>query len=106
MSKFTVLAAAAAGYVLGARAGRQRYEQIAAGARKVARNPRVQAAGTQARDAVAAQASVVTGAAAEKAKDAASTVASNVADKVRRGDGGGAHAAEPTWPGDAAAPQR
>ena len=103
MSKFTLLAAAAAGYVLGARAGRERYEQIAAGARKVVRNPRVQAARTQAQGAVAAQASVVKDAAAEKAKDAASSVASTVADKVRR-DGGGAHAAEPTWPGDAAAP--
>ena len=102
MSKISLLAAAAAGYVLGARAGRQRYEQIAAGARKVARNPRVQAAKSQAQGAVAAQATVVKDAAAEKAKDAATTVA----DKVRRGDGGGAHAAEPTWPSDAAAPNR
>ena len=39
MSKLTLLAAGAAGYVLGARAGRERYEQIAAGARKVAGNP-------------------------------------------------------------------
>ena len=106
MSKFSLLVAAAAGYVLGARAGRQRYEQIAAGARKVARNPRVQAARSQAQGAVAAQATVVKDAAAEKAKDAATSVASSVADKVRRGDGGGAHAAEPTWPSDAAAPNR
>ena len=102
MSKISLLAVAAAGYVLGARAGRQRYEQIAAGARKVARNPRVQAAKSQAQGAVAAQATVVKDAAAEKAKDAATTVA----DKVRRGDGGGAHAAEPTWPSDTAAPNR
>ena len=34
MKKLTVLVAGAAGYVLGARAGRQRYEQIASGARK------------------------------------------------------------------------
>ena len=44
MSKLTLLTAAAAGYVLGARAGRERYEQIAAGARTVARNPKVQSA--------------------------------------------------------------
>ena len=36
MSKVTMLAAAGVGYVLGARAGRERYEQIKAGAQKVA----------------------------------------------------------------------
>lgn len=105
MSKLTLLAAAAAGYVLGARAGRQRYDQIAAAAGKVVGNPRVQAVRTQAQDAVVAQASVVKDAAAEKAKGAASSVASSVADKVRR-DGGGAHAADPTWPSDAGAPRQ
>ena len=47
MKKLSLLAAAAVGYVLGARAGRQRYEQIAHGARKVADNPRVQRAPPQ-----------------------------------------------------------
>ena len=42
MSKLTLLTAAAAGYVLGARAGRERYEQIAAGARTTPPNPRGQ----------------------------------------------------------------
>ena len=42
MKKLSLLAAAAVGYVLGARAGRQRYEQIADAARKVADNPKVQ----------------------------------------------------------------
>ena len=42
MSKLTMLTAAAAGYVLGARAGRERYEQIAAGAR--VRRPQPQGA--------------------------------------------------------------
>ncbi|WP_067433605.1 hypothetical protein [Nocardioides jensenii] len=41
--KLRLLTGFAAGYVLGARAGRQRYEQIAAQARKVWRDPRVQA---------------------------------------------------------------
>ena len=79
MSKLTMLTAAAAGYVLGARAGRERYEQIAAGARSVARNPKVQSARKQTQAA-----------AAEKAKQAASTVS----DKVGHGDStGGTHAA-------------
>ena len=78
MSKLTMLTAAAAGYVLGARAGRERYEQIAAGARSVARNPKVQSARKQTQAA-----------AAEKAKQAASTVS----DKVGHHDStGGTHA--------------
>ncbi len=97
MSKLTLLTAAAVGYVLGARAGRERYEQIAAGARKVAGNPRVQAAKQQAQDV-----------AAEKAKETASSVKSTVSDKVHRTDGG-THAASPTadasWPTDTGAPQ-
>jgi Flp pilus assembly protein TadD len=83
MSKLTMLTAAAAGYVLGARAGRERYEQIAAGARSVARNPKVQSARKQTQAA-----------AAEKAKQAASTVSDKVSDKVGHGDStGGTHAA-------------
>lgn len=50
MSKITLTAAAAAGYVFGARAGRQRFEQIAAGARRVSGNPRVQKATTDAQN--------------------------------------------------------
>jgi hypothetical protein len=89
MSKLTLLTAAAAGYVLGARAGRERYEQIAAGARSVARNPKVKSAAQQTQSV-----------AADKAKQAASTVA----DKVGHGDGGtgGTHAAGTT---DGTAPQ-
>ena len=56
MKKLTVLVAGAAGYVLGARAGRQRYEQIASGARSVMGNPKVQAAKQQAQDTVVEQA--------------------------------------------------
>ena len=106
MSKLTLITAAAAGYVLGARAGRQRYEQIAAGARKVARNPRVQAAKQQAQGAVAEQATAASHAAAGKAKEAASSVASSVSDKVRRSDGGAHASSETSWPSDDAAPQR
>ena len=67
MSKLSLLAAVGVGYVLGARAGRQRYEQIAASARKVAGNPRVQAASSRAQEAV---------------KDTVTSAASSAADKV------------------------
>lgn len=103
MSKLTLIAAGAAGYVLGARAGRERYEQIADGARRVMRNPRVQSARQQAQDAVSEQAAAARDVVVEKAKETASTAASAAADKVRRGDGG-AHSADQTWPADTAAP--
>ena len=80
MKKLSLLAAAAAGYVLGARAGRERYEQIKTGAQKLARDPRVQAAGHKAQDAMATQAVH----AAEVAKDKVTDAASTAADKVRR----------------------
>jgi hypothetical protein len=80
MKKIPLLAAAAVGYVLGTRAGRERYEQIRTGARKLARDPRVQAATQKAQDTVATQASH----AAEVAKDKVSDAASTAADKVRR----------------------
>ncbi|WP_035849413.1 hypothetical protein [Kitasatospora azatica] len=62
MWKLSFIVGAAAGYVLGARAGRQRYEQLAAAAQKVAQNPRVQDATHRAKESA--------GAAAGKAVDA------------------------------------
>lgn len=50
MKKLMLLAAAAAGYVLGARAGRQRYEQIKGMASRVRTDPRVQEKAHQAMD--------------------------------------------------------
>ena len=82
MSKLSLLAAAAAGYVLGARAGRERYEQIKSGAQKIARDPRVQSASHKAQDAASQQAT----AAAELAKDKVTSAASTAADKVRGND--------------------
>jgi hypothetical protein len=82
MKKLRVLAVFGAGYVLGARAGRQRYEQIAGAARKVADDPRVQRVAHRAQDAAAQQAS----AAAEVAKDKVTSAASSAADKVRGTD--------------------
>lgn len=65
MRKLTLLAGVAAGYVLGTRAGRERYEQIKAGASRLAGNPKVQAA-------------------AGRAQEAAADAASTVADEARR----------------------
>ena len=81
MKKLTLLAAAGAGYVLGARAGRERYDQISAAARKIAGNPQVQAAASKAQETVAQQAPVVADAVREKA----SAAASSVTDKVGHG---------------------
>ncbi len=69
MKKIPLLFAAGVGYVLGARAGRGRYEQIKSGAHKLAEDPRVQAAKDKA---------------AEAAKEKAGEVAHAAADKVRR----------------------
>jgi hypothetical protein len=80
MKKIPLLFAAGVGYVLGSRAGRERYEQIRSGARRLAGNPRVQAAKDRATDAVTTQAA----AAAEVAREKAGDVAHVAADKVRR----------------------
>lgn len=50
MSKIMVVAAAAAGYVLGSRAGREHYEIIKDQAPKLWRSPQVQQAASQATD--------------------------------------------------------
>ena len=83
MNKLTLLIGIAIGYVLGAHAGRERYEQIRIGARRFAGSPQVQSAATKAQETVAAQAPVV----AEAVKEKATAAASAVADKVHRGDG-------------------
>jgi hypothetical protein len=84
MKKMSLLAAAGVGYVLGARAGRARYEQIANGARRVAGNPKVQAAAGKAQETVAQQAPVVASAVKDKATAAASTVQEKVSDTLGR----------------------
>ena len=80
MSKLTLLAAGSIGYVLGARAGRTRYEQIKVQAKKVARNPKVQDATQRAQDVAVAQATVAAGTVKDKVGDVASTAT----DKMRR----------------------
>lgn len=86
MSKLFTLTVFGAGYVLGARAGRERYEQIATGARKVAGNPRVQAASSKAQETIAQQAPVVAEAVKDKAASAAHTVQEKVSDRFGSDD--------------------
>ena len=74
MKKLMLLAAAGAGYVLGAKAGRERYEQIRSGARRFAQNPRVQKTANQAKDAVREQAPVLR----DKVKDTVGEAAAKV----------------------------
>lgn len=71
MRKLMTLTAFAAGYVLGAKAGRERYEQIRRIALRVRDNPRVQETAHGAADLAREQAPVV----GHKLADAAGTVA-------------------------------
>jgi hypothetical protein len=59
VKKLLLLAAAGVGYVLGARAGRERYEQIKGTVDKVTSDPRVQEKAHQAVDTARHQAPVV-----------------------------------------------
>lgn len=69
MWKLTFVVGAAAGYVLGARAGRERYEQIATAARRVSQNPKVQDATTRAKQSAGAAAGKAVDAVTEKVGD-------------------------------------
>lgn len=78
MSKLKLLIAFAIGYVAGAAAGRQRYEEIKAGAQRVAQDPRVRSAAAKGGQTVADKAPVAAHAIKDKASAAASAVASKV----------------------------
>ena len=74
MKKLTLLIAGGIGYVLGTRAGRERYEQIKKAATRVKDDPRVQEKAAQAADLAKEKAPVV--------KDKVAAAASTAADKV------------------------
>jgi hypothetical protein len=82
MSKLTVMLAAGVGYVLGAKAGNERYQQITAQANRLWKNPRVQDKAAQAQELVKENAPKVQ----DKLADAASAAASK-AKKTVRGEG-------------------
>ncbi|MET0449222.1 MAG: hypothetical protein ABW004_12475 [Aeromicrobium sp.] len=87
MSKIFTIAVGTAGYVLGARAGRQRYEQIKTRANKVWSNPRVQQAASDAQDLAAEKAPAVkdkAAAAAHRASSSAKDAAGKASSKVSR----------------------
>ncbi|MEJ7756670.1 MAG: hypothetical protein WKF83_10435 [Nocardioidaceae bacterium] len=71
MSKLSVIVAAGAGYVLGSRAGRERYEQIKSQAQSVWSDPRVQQRKSQAADVARDKASEAASAARARATEAA-----------------------------------
>lgn len=71
MGKLMVLAAAGVGYVLGTRAGRERYEQIRVQAQKVWTDPRVQQKKAEAQDLAREKGQQAADVAAEKASAAA-----------------------------------
>ena len=80
MKKLTLLLVAGVGYVLGARAGRERYEQIKSTATRVKNDPRVQEKAGQAADLAKEKAPVVK----DRVTSAASSAASAAQDKVSR----------------------
>ena len=82
MKKLLVIAAGVAGYVLGARAGRERYEQIKDQSTKVWNSPTVQHGVDEASE-VAKQAASAAG---SKVADAASQAGSKVASAVKGDD--------------------
>ena len=83
MSKFSMLVAGSVGYVLGARAGRRRYEQIASQAQRVWSNPKVQKVTSDAQEVAREKAPLVTEKLGEASKAAMGAVASKVG---RNGD--------------------
>lgn len=76
MKKLLILVAAAAGYVLGTKAGRERYDQIMQTFGKVKDDPRVAEAAHQVAEVAKKQAPVV----AEKVSDAAGSAKNKVSD--------------------------
>jgi hypothetical protein len=83
MKRLIALTSFGAGYVLGARAGRERYEQIRSLTMRVKNDPRVQAKAHQAAEVAREQAPVV--------KDKVQSAAETVKDKVTHDDGAGKH---------------
>ena len=96
MKKLMLLTAFAAGYVLGAKAGRERYEQIRRTALRIKNNPTVQETAHSAADKAREQAPVV----GHKLADAAGTVAEKAKHAAHIGTHNGHGAADPARPED------
>ena len=85
MSRLLVVAVGAVAYVLGARAGRERYDQISALAGNLWRDPRVQKKASQAADVVRDQAPKAGEHLADAARQAAAMVTSKGKDEGAHG---------------------
>ena len=83
MSKLSFLTGFGLGYVLGSRAGRQRYEQLKSGAQGVWQNPKVQETVSHAQDFAAQHAPEVQ----HKIMETASQAAHKVTDRVGSSNG-------------------
>lgn len=93
MRKLTFLAGLAAGYVIGARAGRDSYDQVAEKAQRVWQDPRVQEKVGQAQDVVKDRAGDLAHGVAETVKDRLGDSDAN-GSGGSGGSGGGAHLAD------------
>ncbi len=91
MGKLGVLVGFGAGYVLGARAGRERYEQIMDQLRRARNDPRVQMAAEQAVGVAAEQ--------AQHAREAVGEMAGQAGAAVKEKVGEAAEAAKERMPG-------
>lgn len=87
MGKVLLLAAAGAGYVLGARAGRERYDQISESVGRLWGNPKVQEKVVDLQDKAGDVAKQAGSVAQEKVGAAAGSVAGSVKDKFSGGSG-------------------
>lgn len=83
MKKLSFLTGFGLGYVLGARAGRQRFEQLKSGAQGVWNNPKVQETVSQAQDYAAEKAPEVQ----HKIAETASNAAHKVTDRIGSSNG-------------------
>lgn len=92
--RFTFLTGCAVGFVLGARAGRERYDQLVRMTRKVADNPTVQQAAGAAQAQAAGLARTARGKVADRAPWAAGAARDKVSEKVRGRMPGGRKRAE------------
>jgi hypothetical protein len=94
MKKLLMLTVFAAGYVLGTKAGRERYEQIRRMTIRVKNNPKVQETAHSAADLAREQAPVV----GHKLADAAGTVAEKAKHAAHIGSTNGHGANDPAYP--------
>jgi SLT domain-containing protein len=76
--KISLLAGGAIGYVLGTRAGRERYEQIRSQAQSFWNNPKVQEKASQAQDLAKEKAPLIKDKVSDKVSDSGSASASGV----------------------------